>query len=101
MRAEGEAKKDGAEEKAEEKKELPFTVLSNPARTTLPQLSTLTWPKQQRYQPVKQQLAGFVMLHDTLPGQEEKLVRGKTPKIGVPGVSDDEPEPPAPFQYSG
>ena len=96
---EGEVKKEGEEK--EEKKELPFHVLSNPARTTLPELSTLTWPKQQRYQPVKQQLAGFVMLHDTQPEKEEKLVKNKTPKIGVPGVSDDEPEPPAPFQYSG
>ena len=96
---EGETKKEGEEK--EEKKELPFHVLSNPARITLPQLSTLTWPKQQRYQPVKQQLAGFVLLQDTQPDKVETLVKGKTPKIGVPGVSDDEPEPPAPFQYSG
>ena len=86
---------------AEEKKELPFHVLSNPARVTLPQLSTLTWPKAQRYVPVKQQLSGFVLLEDTQPSKEELLVRGKTPKIGVPGVSDDEPEPPAPFEYTG
>ena len=86
---------------AEEKKELPFHVLSNPARVTLPQLSTLTWPKQQRYVPVKQQLSGFVLLEDSQPSKEELLVRGKTPKIGVPGVSDDEPEPPKPFEYTG
>ena len=98
----GEAGAEGKkEEEKEEKKELPFHVLSNPARITLPELSTLTWPKQQRYQPVKQQLAGFVMLNDTQPDKAETLVQGKTPKIGVPGVSDDEPEPPAPFQYSG
>ena len=86
---------------AEEKKELPFHVLSNPARVTLPQLSTLTWPKAQRYAPVKQQLSGFVLLDDTQPSKEEVLVKGKTPKIGVPGVSDDEPEPPKPFEYTG
>ena len=97
--ADSEAKKE--KEEKEEKKELPFHVLSNPARTPLPQLATLTWPKQQRYQPVKQQLAGFVMLHDTQPDKAETLVKVKPPKIGVPGVSDDEPEPPAPFQYSG
>ena len=86
---------------AEEKKELPFHVLSNPARVTLPQLSTLTWPKAQRYTPVKQQLSGFVLLEDTQPSKEEVLVKGKTPKIGIPGVSDDEPEPPKPFEYTG
>ena len=104
--AEGEGKKEGEakekeKEKEAEKKELPFHVLSNPARVTLPQLASLTWPKQQRYQPVKQQLAGFVLLNNTQPDKAEQLVKGKTPKIGVPGVSDDEPEPPAPFQYSG
>ena len=103
--AEAEQKAEAKDEKetkdVKEQRELPFQVLSNPARVTLPQLATLTWPRQQRYRPVKSQLSGFVLLEDTQPSQQEQLVKGKTPKLGVPGVSDDEPEPPKPFEYSG
>jgi hypothetical protein len=46
-----------------------------------------------------QKLAGFVMLRDTRPGEAEDFVVEKAPKIGIPGISDDEPEPPEPFEF--
>lgn len=95
-----EAKTDEAAVKPAEP-ELPFHILSNPARVTLAQRSTLMFPKSQRYQPIKSNLTGFVMLNDTKPDEPEVLVTAKTPKLGVPGVSDDEPQPPKPFEYRG
>jgi len=43
--------------------------------------------------------AGIVMLIDSKPQEAEDFVVAKAPKIGVPGVSDDEPDPPEPFQF--
>ncbi len=47
-----------------------------------------------------QLLQGVVMLADTKSGEPEKIYQPKAPKIGVPGVSDDEPAPPEPFECS-
>jgi len=87
--------------KEEKKPELPFQILSNPARVTRSQFSHLDWPRSQRYRPVKEKLSGVVILSDSKPEEKEEIVKSKAPKIGVAGVSDDEPEPPAPFTYEG
>jgi len=39
------------------------------------------------------------MLKDSRPDEAEDFVVHNAPKIGVPGISDDEPEPPAPFEF--
>jgi len=49
---------------------------------------------------LKKKLAGIVMLSDTQQDQAEEFVVPTPPKIGIPGISDDEPEPPAPFQFT-
>jgi hypothetical protein len=41
------------------------------------------------------------MLRDSRPTDAEEWVVAKPPKVGIPGISDDEPEPPAPFEYLG
>jgi hypothetical protein len=41
-----------------------------------------------------------VILKDTKPNEGEDLVVLSAPKIGVPGISDDEPEPPEPFEFT-
>jgi len=74
--------------------------LSNPARVTWKQQAVLSFEKTQRYVPVKAKLCpGVVMLRDTTPKEDEDIVESAAPKIGVPGISDDEPEPPEPFEF--
>jgi len=76
-------------------------TLNNPARVTAGQFRVLTAPKNQRYQPVKEILAGCVMLLDTTPEVTEKIVAAKTASTALPEEALDEPEPPAPFDYLG
>jgi len=93
-----EAKKE--EERKAKEPEPEFEILHNPARVTWSQQKQITFDPKQRYVPVKEKLAGIVMLRDTRPDEKEELVASKTIKIGVPGISDDEPEPPQPFQFT-
>jgi len=88
------------EKKKTKKKELKSELLSNPARVTWKQRLVLSFDdKNARYTPVKKEFSGITMLRDSKPGEPEDLVVAKPPKIGVLGVSDDEPAPPAPFQF--
>jgi hypothetical protein len=68
---------------------------------TAGQVQVLSAPTDQRYRPVKEILAGFVLLRDTTPQEPEKIVASKAPSTALPGEALDEPEPPAPFQYNG
>jgi len=86
----------------EEKKDEPKTqTLKNPARVTRQQQSLVTFPADQRYLPVKKTLAGIVLLQDTRPDQPETLLVQSAPKVAIPGVSEDEPAPPQPFEFRG
>lgn len=103
---EGEEDKNEEEKKTEEKKEEKkpepeFEILSNPARVTFKQRLVVSFSQTEdsRYIPVKKALSGIVMLRDRKQGDAEELVVPKPPKIGVPGVSDDEPNPPEPFEF--
>jgi len=40
------------------------------------------------------------MLRDTRPEDPEKIVITKAPTVGIPGISEDEPEPPEPFTFT-
>jgi len=100
----GESKEGESKEKEikkeESKPEADFEELKNPARVTWAQQPLVTFdPQKQRYRPLKQKLSGIVMLRDTTPDQPEEFVQPTPPKIGIPGISDDEPEAPAPFQF--
>lgn len=86
----------------EEKKSVPepdFEDLKNPTRVTWSQEQYVVYDHSQRYLPVKKHLSGIVLLRDTKPDLPEELVVQKEPKIGIPGVSDDEPAPPEPFEF--
>jgi len=74
-------------------------VLQNPARVTWAQQAVITFQRTQRYIPLKPNLAAIIMLKDTRPTEPEDIVVPSAPKIGVPGISDDEPDPPAPFEF--
>jgi 26S proteasome regulatory subunit N2 len=77
-------------------------VLSNPSRVTTKQQAVVRFELavDSRYVPVKPKLAGIVMLRDRKQGEAEDLVQPKPPKIGQPGVSDDEPAAPEPFEFT-
>lgn len=97
---EEEEEEEKKEDKKEKKKEANNEELSNPARVTWKQQTVLTYDSTQRYQPVKKVLCpGVVMLRDQQPGDKEDFVEQAAPKIGVPGISDDEPEAPKPFEF--
>lgn len=96
------------EEKAEkEEKEASFEVCDNPARVTWAQQSLLSFSQTQRFAPITSSLSpGFVMLRDTNTGsasasEEVEFVVFDPPKMRVHGVDDDEPEPPADFEFLG
>jgi len=67
---------------------------------TAAQQKFITWEPNQRYIPIKKQLAGIVMLRDSRPDDPEKIVITKAPTVGIPGISEDEPEPPEPFTFT-
>jgi len=76
-------------------------VLTNPARVTWKQQELIVYSKTQRYVPVKEQLCpGVIMLKDTSPGDKEDIVIPKPPSVGIPGISDDEPDTPEPFIFT-
>jgi 26S proteasome regulatory subunit N2 len=97
---EEEKKKREEEEKKKKEPEAEFEILKNPARVTWSQQPFITFDRSQRYIPVKQRLAAIIMLKDGRPEEAEDFVVPTAPKIGVPGISDDEPEPPAPFEFT-
>jgi 26S proteasome regulatory subunit N2 len=92
---------DGSKSEKKQNDDAQSCVLKNPARVTWAQQSVVSASADQRYTPVKKQLAGIVMLRDSRPNEEENFVEPTPPKIGVPGVSDDEPAPPEEFDFSG
>lgn len=97
--------KAGEEKKAEDEKkkvdEPKSETLHNPARVTAGQFKLLSASKSQRYRPVKEILAGCVMLTDSAPSEPEKLVSSKSVSTALPGDALNEPEPPKPFEYLG
>lgn len=81
------------------KKEVKSEILHNPARVTWKQRLVLAADPASRYTPLKKDFSGITLLRDSTPGEPEDIVVAKPPKIGVLGVSDDEPAPPEPFQF--
>jgi len=100
---EKEKEKKAAEEKEKKAADDKRTseTLSNPARVTAAQFKLLAPVAGQRYRPVKEILAGCVMLADSTPEQPTVLVASKRVSAALPGEALDEPEPPAPFEYLG
>jgi len=92
-------KDDKEKVKEKEKDEPNFETLKNPTRVTAAQQPLISYAKQ-RYLPVKKRLWGIVVLKDTTPEFAEDLVVPVVPKIGIPGIGDDEPEPPEPFEFT-
>uniref|UniRef100_A0A7S4DW45 26S proteasome regulatory subunit RPN2 C-terminal domain-containing protein n=1 Tax=Lotharella globosa TaxID=91324 RepID=A0A7S4DW45_9EUKA len=94
-----EGKEEAGKTEEKEKPEPNFEILENPSRVTWAQQEYIENIVDQRYKPAKETITGIVMLIDNTPQEKEDFVVAKAPKIGVPGVSEDEPDPPEPFEF--
>jgi len=99
-------KKKEEEKKEEEKKpEDNFEILHNPARVTPAQLKYITFDIDERYAPVKRgEVYRIVILKDNKPGVPEELA-GVSTSIPTttkakPPPTAEEPEPPAPMEFT-
>ncbi|XP_067949261.1 26S proteasome non-ATPase regulatory subunit 1-like [Watersipora subatra] len=95
--------KSGDEKKPAKEKEPSLELLSNPSRVMRQQLKVLSLPSSCRYTTVKPiTTGGILLLKDSQPGTDEKLV--EIVKAGGPKKEADEdegvePEAPEPFEW--
>merc|ERR1712150_10109 len=96
---EKEEKKEDEKDEEKDKPEPKFENLSNPARVTLTQESSISFDDT-AYAPVVKTTSGVVMLRFTGgDGTEEILQEMNAPSAA--GVHGDEPKAPKPFRYTG
>jgi len=91
--------------KAKEEKAKPKTheILNNPARVTIPQRSYIAFDQDERYRPVRAGAikgSGVILLTDATPEVEQVIVETTMQAIEGDEPEEDEPEPPAPFEYA-
>jgi len=86
----------------EPKVEAEFEILSNPARVTRAQLSSITFDVDTRYVPITGGVHGVILLKDNKPGESEEIIKGGVP-VGTQAADDEanEPEPPEAFDFLG
>jgi len=82
---------------------LEYEVLENPARVLRAQEKLITALPGSRYVPISQgRKAGIVLLKDTTPDEAEDLLEATTQQApGGPAADEEEPAPPAPFEFLG
>jgi len=82
---------------------LDSEVLENPARVVRTQERLITALPGSRYVPISSgRKAGIIVLRDTTPDEEEDLLEATTLQaVGGPAADEEEPEPPAPFEFLG
>jgi 26S proteasome regulatory subunit N2 len=98
------AKKEAAEKKAAEdlKKEEPnFEILQNPCRVVKPQLNLVNIEEGGKFKSIKDLSIGGIVMVKRIDGGEdnEPIVEPVTVKKALV-ESEDEPEPPEPFEYT-
>ena len=94
-----EEKKD---EKKEEKKEEPtFEILQNPCRVVRPQLNVISMEEPSKFKAIKDSSIGGIIMVKRVDGgdENEAIVEPVTIKKALV-ESEDEPEPPEPFEYT-
>ena len=74
-------------------------ALSNPVRVTKQMMQYVRFAPNQRYIPVSPDVggAGVVVLRNSRPGEEEKVIKVVPPPAG--DVDPNEPSPPEPFDW--
>ena len=96
-------KKDEKKEKEkDEKKDEPnFEILQNPCRVVRPQLNLINLEEPTKHKPVKDLSIGGIIMMKRTDGSEENEAIVEPVTIAKAVVdSEDEPEPPEPFEYT-
>lgn len=95
------ASKDG-KEKDKKKEEATFEMLSNPTRVMKPQLKVISLEKesQAKYKPMKDLSIGGIVMMKNLTDEVGEIVAPVAIKKIAAGDTEDEPEPPEPFEYT-
>ena len=86
----------------EEPPALEFEVLDNPARVLRAQERHMSLLPGARYVPVAAgRRAGIIVLKDTAPDEEEDLLQATAQAPPGANADEEEPSPPAPFEFTG
>merc|ERR1711881_553130 len=98
---EAEKRKDKEEKKEEKKEEATFEILQNPCRVVRPQLNVIAMEEANKFKATKDfSIGGIIMVKRIDGGDEnEAIVEPVTIKKALV-ESEDEPEPPEPFEYT-
>merc|ERR1712083_930211 len=89
------------EKKEEKKEEATFEILQNPCRVVRPQLNVIAMEEANKFKATKDfSIGGIIMVKRIDGGDEnEAIVEPVTIKKALV-ESEDEPEPPEPFEYT-
>jgi len=79
---------------------LDYEILENPARVLRMQERVIASLPDSRYIPISTgRRAGIIVLKDTTPDQAEDLLLSNIPMPGGANPDEEEPDPPAPFEF--
>merc|ERR1712111_294016 len=97
-----EKKEEKKEKEKEDKKDEPnFEILQNPCRVVRPQLNLISLEEPTKHRPVKDLSIGGIIMVKRIDGSEEDEAIVEPVTIAKAVVdSEDEPEPPEPFEYT-
>merc|ERR1712241_1100123 len=97
-----EKKEEKKEKEKEDKKDEPnFEILQNPCRVVRPQLNLISLEEPTKHKPVKDLSIGGIIMVKRIDGSEENEAIVEPVTIAKAVVdSEDEPEPPEPFEYT-
>merc|ERR1712113_877896 len=96
------AEKMEVDEKKDEKKEEPtFEILQNPCRVVRPQLNVISMEEPTKFKAIKDSSIGGIIMVKRIDGgdENEAIVEPVTIKKALV-ESEDEPDPPEPFEYT-
>merc|ERR1711936_1217806 len=95
-------KEHGKEQHKEEKKEEPnFEILQNPCRVVRPQLNVVNLEEANKYKTIKDISIGGIIMVKRIDGGDESEAIVEPVNIEKAKVeTEDEPEPPEPFEYT-
>jgi len=93
--------KDKEEKKEEKKEEATFEILQNPCRVVRPQLNVISMEEPSKFKAIKDSSIGGIIMVKRVDGgdENEAIVEPVTIKKTLV-ESEDEPEPPEPFEYT-
>merc|ERR1719360_135408 len=94
--------KEDSKKETEKKEEATFDILQNPCRVVRPQLNVISIEEGNKYKTIKDLNIGGIILVKRIDGGDENEAIVEPVSIDKKGLveSEDEPEPPEPFEYT-